>query len=62
MFNSTGKARKELIDAWVKKNKPKRYKHGERPNGEVPCEISYFGKRKSKNKAEEQAVLDAKGE
>ena len=43
-----------MIEAWVKKNKPKRYQHGERPEGmEVPT-ISNWGRRR-KSKAEKQA-------
>jgi len=50
----------EMIEAWVKKNKPKRYKHGERPEGESPPEITVWGKRKKKKSAaEEQAAKDA---
>jgi len=49
-----------MIEAWVKKNKPKRYQHGERPEGmEVPT-ISNWGRgRRKKSKAEKQAELDA---
>ena len=47
-----------MIEAWVKKNKPKRYQHGERPEGmEVPT-ISNWGRRR-KSKAEKQAEKDA---
>ena len=52
----------EMIDAWVEKNKPKRYKHGERPEGqEPPGDISVWRKRK-KTAAEKQAEKDALGE
>ena len=48
----------KMIEAWVKKNKPKRYQHGERPEGmEVPT-ISDWGRRR-KSKAEKQAEKDA---
>lgn len=49
-----------MIEAWVKKNKPKRYTHGERPEGmEIPT-ISNWGRgRRKKSKAEKQAELDA---
>ena len=51
---------KEMIEAWVKKNKPKRYTHGERPEGQDPEEISPWGRRrKKKSKAEKQAEKDA---
>ncbi len=51
---------KEMIEAWVKKNKPKRYTHGERPEGQDPEEISPWGsRRRKKNKAEKQAAKDA---
>ena len=58
MFGMSDDDRLEMIEAWVEKNKPKRYKHGERPEGEEPCEISVWGKKK-KSKAEQQAALDA---
>jgi len=58
----TDEDRLDLIEAWVKKNKPKRYDHGERPEGEVPCEISAWGRRKKKSAAEKQAELDAFGD
>ena len=49
---------REMTEAWVKKNKPKRYQHGERPEGtEVPT-ISNWGRRR-KSKAESQAERDA---
>ena len=49
---------RDMIEAWVKKNKPKRYQHGERPEGmEVPT-ISNWGRRR-KSKAEIQAEKDA---
>ena len=51
---------KEMIEAWVKKNKPKRYTHGERPEGQDPEEISPWGRRRrKKSKAEKQAERDA---
>ena len=49
-----------MIEAWVKKNKPKRYTHGERPEGVEPPTISNWGRgRRKKSKAEKQAELDA---
>ena len=57
--NSMTKEQK-MIEAWVKKNKPKRYTHGERPEGQDPEEISPWGRRrKKKSKAEKQAEKDA---
>ena len=54
------KTEKEMIEAWVKKNKPKRYTHGERPEGQDPEEISPWGsRRRKKSKAEKQAEKDA---
>jgi len=51
---------KEMIEAWVKKNKPKRYTHGERPEGVEPPTISNWGRgRRKKSKAESQAEKDA---
>ncbi len=50
---------KEMIEAWVKKNKPKRYTHGERPESVEPPTISNWGRRRRKSKAEKQAELDA---
>ena len=47
-----------MIEAWVKKNKPKRYTHGERPEGQDPEIVSPWGSKK-KSKAEKQAELDA---
>ena len=50
----------EMIEAWVKENKPKRYKHGERPEGQSPPDISSWGRgRRKKSAAEEQAARDA---
>ena len=50
----------KMIEAWVKKNKPKRYTHGERPEGQDPQEISPWGRRrKKKSNAEKQAEKDA---
>ncbi len=48
-----------MIEAWVKKNKPKRYTHGERPEGVEPRTISNWGRGRRKSKAEIQAELDA---
>ena len=49
-----------MIEAWVKKNKPKRYTHGERPEGVEPPTISNWGRgRRKKSKAESQAERDA---
>ncbi len=50
---------KEMIEAWVKKNKPKRYTHGERPEGVEPPTISNWGRGRRKSKAEKQAEKDA---
>jgi len=51
---------REMIEAWVKKNNPKRYTHGERPEGIEPPTISNWGRgRRKKSKAEKQAELDA---
>ena len=50
---------KEMIEAWVKKNKPKRYTHGERPEGVEPPTISNWGRGRRKSKAEKQAERDA---
>jgi hypothetical protein len=47
-----------MIEAWVKKNKPKRYTHGERPEGQDPEIVSPWGSKK-KSKAEKQAAKDA---
>ena len=52
--------RQELIEAWVKKNKPKRYKHGERPEGMEPPDMYTWRRRVSK--AEVQAAKDAEVE
>ena len=49
---------KEMIEAWVKKNKPKRYQHGERPEGMEPPDMTSWGRRKV-SKAEVQAAKDA---
>ena len=49
-----------MIEAWVKKNKPKRYTHGERPEGVEPPTISSWGRgRRKKSKAESQAEKDS---
>ena len=50
---------KEMIEAWVKKHKPKRYTHGERPEGVEPPTISNWGRGRRKSKAERQAEKDA---
>ena len=50
---------KEMIEAWVKKNKPKRYTHGERPEGVEPPTISNWGRGRRTSKAEKQAEKDA---
>ena len=49
---------KEMIEAWVKKHKPKRYTHGERPEGQDPEIVSPWGSKKKSN-AEKQAAKDA---
>ena len=48
----------KMIDAWVKKNKPKRYQHGERPEGMEPPDMTNWGRRRV-SKAELQAAKDA---
>jgi len=50
---------REMIETWVKKNNPKRYTHGERPEGQDPEEISPWGSRRRRSKAEKQAEKDA---
>ena len=58
----TEQEKNEMIEAWVEKNKPKRYIHGQRPPGEeAPGDISVWTKRK-KTAAEKQAEADALGE
>ena len=52
---------KEMIEAWVKKNKPKRYQHGERPEGVEPPPISAWGNPRRISKSEQQAMKDAEG-
>ena len=48
-----------MVEEWVSKNKPKRYTHGERPEGmEVPT-ISSWGRPRRRSKAEMQAIKDA---
>ena len=47
-----------MIEAWVKKNKPKRYKHGERPPGMEAPTISSWGRKRKMSAAEKQAALD----
>ena len=49
----------KMIEAWVKKNKPKRYTHGERPEGVEPPNISNWGRGRRKSKAEKQAEKDS---
>ena len=49
----------KMIEAWVKKNKPKRYQHGERPEGVEPPPISAWGKPRRISKAEQQAMKDS---
>ena len=51
----------KMIEAWVKKNKPKRYQHGERPEGMEPPDMTSWGRRRV-SKAEVQAAKDAEGE
>ena len=54
----TEQEKNEMIEAWVKKNKPTRYMHGQRPPGQdPPGDISVWGKRR-KSAAEKQAELD----
>ncbi len=48
-----------MIEAWVKKNNPKRYQHGERPEGQEPPTISAWGRPRKVSKAEQQAAKDA---
>ena len=48
-----------MIEAWVKKNKPKRYTHGERPEGMPVPTISSWGRPRRRSKAELQAMKDA---
>ena len=56
----TREEQKEMVEAWVKKHKPKRYTHGERPEGVEPPTISNWGRgRRKKSKAEKQAAKDA---
>ena len=50
---------KKMIERWVEKNKPTRYKHGERPEGEDPPTPSSWRKRGKRSKAETQAMKDA---
>ena len=59
--NSMTKEQK-MIEAWVKKNKPKRYQHGERPEGTPPPPISAWGRPRRVSKAEQQAAKDAEKE
>ena len=56
----TKEQEKKMVEAWVKKHKPKRYTHGERPEGQDPEEISPWGRRRrKKSNAEKQAERDA---
>ena len=48
----------KMIEAWVKKNKPKRYTHGERPEGQDPEIVSPW-RPKRKSRAEIQAEKDS---
>ena len=50
----------KMIEAWVKKNKPKRYQHGERPEGMETPDMTSWGRRKV-SKAEVQAAKDVEG-
>ena len=50
---------KDMIEAWVKKNKPKRYQHGERQEGMEVGTLSTWGRGRRKSKAERQAEKDA---
>ena len=59
MSNVYSESEKMMIEEWVKKNKPKRYSHGERPEGEEPPTASFWRKRRRKSKAEVQAMRDA---
>ena len=52
----------KMIEACVKKNKPKRYQHGERPEGTPPPPISAWGRPRRVSKAEQQAAKDAEKE
>ena len=50
----------KMIEAWVKKHKPKRYTHGERPEGQDPEIVSPWStRRRKKSKAEKQAEKDS---
>jgi hypothetical protein len=51
-----------MIEKWVKKNKPKRYTHGERPEGMEPPTISSWNRHKRKSPAMVQAAKDAEKE
>ena len=55
----TKEQEKKMVEAWVKKNKPKRYQHGERPEGTPPPPISAWGRPKRVSKAEQQAMKDS---
>ena len=54
----TKEQEKKMVEAWVKKPKPKRYTHGERPEGQDPEIVSPWGSKK-KSKAEQPAANDA---
>ncbi len=58
-MNLSQEEAKTMIEAWVKKNKPKRYTHGERPEGMEPPTISQWGRPRRRSKAELQAMKDA---
>ena len=49
----------KMIEAWVKKHKPKRYQHGDRPEGTPPPPISAWGRPRRISKAEQQAMKDS---
>ena len=55
----TKEEQKEMVEAWVKKNKPKRYQHGDRPEGVEPPPISAWGRPRRVSKAEQQAMKDS---
>ena len=54
----TREEQKEMVEAWVKKHKPKRYTHGERPEGQDPEIVSPW-RPKRKSRAEIQAEKDS---
>ena len=59
MNNEQKKLEKTMIEDWVKKNKPVRYQHGQRPEGEEAPTASSWRKRRRRTKAEVQAMRDA---